>query len=250
MKVPSGCVQILPGPRPQSEQWPKQSKSISTGRVVLPQTRHDPDSVMSNARSRIARWLRGVQSDVSQPLSTLCRRHVHWQRFSQFNTALQAPNLSLHPPGSAWRQSAKGVETAKAELADELKCLAFKQEVKSVFVSTPFSVDLSRVLPDVEAEFKKMQEVIASLQQELSALRSGQVGVPQTEPDSSEADGIHLLRALEDSNPQFKVWVAGSPHRKNFRTQALLRFREGLDLSTVHIMMTCTPFFWTIWNVI
>ena len=57
-------------------------------------------------------------------------------------------------------------------------------------------MDPSRVPPDVVAEFKKMQEVIASLQQELSALRSGQVGVvPQTAPDSSEADAIHLLRA-------------------------------------------------------
>ena len=142
--------------------------------------------------------------------STLCRRHVHWQRFSQFKTALQAPNLPLHAPGSAWRQSAKvwrqprrSSPRQKAKLAfeeDELskaehRLVALQQESKTVPVSTPFSVDPSRVHPDVEAEFKKMQEVIASLQQELSALRSGQVGVPQTEPDSSEADAIHLLRA-------------------------------------------------------
>ena len=77
----------------------------------------------------------------------------------------------------------------------EHRLVALQQEAKTVLVSTPFSVDPSRVPPDVEAEFKKMQEVIASLQQELSALRSGQVGVPQTEPDSSEADAIQLLRA-------------------------------------------------------
>ena len=61
MEVPSGWVQILRGPRPKSEQWPKQSKSISKvkGRGQQRQSsvspRHDPDSVMSNARSRIAK---------------------------------------------------------------------------------------------------------------------------------------------------------------------------------------------------
>ena len=64
MEVPSGWVRILRGPRPKSEQWPKQSKSIFKGygrgqqrqsSVSPPQTRHDPDSVMSNARSRIAK---------------------------------------------------------------------------------------------------------------------------------------------------------------------------------------------------
>ena len=34
---------------------------------------------------------------------------------------------------------------------------------------------------------------------ELSALRSGQVGVPQTEPDSSEADAIQFLRVEEEA---------------------------------------------------
>ena len=82
---------------------------------------------------------------------------------------------------------------------------------------------------------------------ELSALRSGQVGVPQTEPDSSEVDAIQLLRVEEKpggqgerdqethswgvfrhvgvdkpishggliSDPQVKVWVAGGPHRRS-----------------------------------
>ena len=95
-----------------------------------------------------------------QASSTLCRRHVHWQRCNQCKTALQTPNLSSHALGSEWRQSAK-VETAKAELA--------KAEAKLACGS-------KQSAPDVEAEF---------LQQELSALRSGHVGVPQTEPDSS-----------------------------------------------------------------
>ena len=120
---------------------------------------------------------------------------------------------------------------AEAKLAfeeDELskaehRLVALQQEAKTVPVSTPFTVDPSRVPPDVEAEFKKMQEVIASLQQELSALRSGQVGVvPQTAPDSSEADALHLLRAQvarleeEAEGPlghglQLLVWVRRRP---------------------------------------
>ena len=149
----------------------------------------------------------GVRSDVSQPL-----------RRSAEDTCIGRGSASSRPHCKHgifhyMRQEARGDRAQrcgdKAELAKAEAKLAFEeaelskaehrlealeQEAKTVPVSTPFSVDPSRVPPDVEAEFKKMQEVIASLQQELSALRSGQ-GVPLTEPDSSEAAAIHLLCA-------------------------------------------------------
>ena len=164
--------------------------------VSPPQTRHDPDSVMSNARSRTAK-LEAVMVAVGESFSTCpCRRHVHWQRFSQFKTALQAPNLITGARKRVfWRQSTKGVETAKAELAkaeaklafeeDELskaehRLVALQHEAKTVPVSTPSRRGQVQEDADIPPAGALSIEV-------------GQIRVPQTEPDSSEADAIQLL---------------------------------------------------------
>ena len=89
--------------------------------------------------------------------------------------------------------------------------MALQQEAKTVSVSKPFSVDRSRVPPDEEAEFKKMQEVIASFKQELSALRPGHVM-------KSPCVGRTIRSALERSKPtlakptlaKVKILVFGS----------------------------------------
>ena len=99
--------------RAQSHSSGQSNRSwFPTGRVVSFLTRHDPDSVMSNAGSRIAKLEAamvafGESDPTSQILPRSAEDTLHWQRFSQFKTALQARNLSLHAPGSAWRQSAK-----------------------------------------------------------------------------------------------------------------------------------------------
>ena len=73
MEAPSGWANFA---RPKSEQWPKHSKSISKGKgrgqqrqssVSPPQTRHDPDSVMSNVRSRIAKLEAAMVAGESDP---------------------------------------------------------------------------------------------------------------------------------------------------------------------------------------
>ena len=166
----------------------------------------------------------GVRSDVFE----LLRRSAEGTCIGR-GSPIQDRIANTESFGNAWRAKAvlAKVEAKLVFEEDKLskaehRLVALQKEAKTVPVSTPFTVDPSRV-PPVEAEFKKMQEVIASLQQELPTMRSGQIGVvPHTAPDSSEADAPHLLRAQvvrleeEAEGPlrhelQLLVWVRRRP---------------------------------------
>ena len=178
VEVLSGWVQILRGPRPKSEQWPKQSKSISKGKgrgqqrqfsVSPPQTRHDPDSVMSNARSRIAKLEAAMvavgESDATYPsLFDALQKARALAGVQPVQDRIASTESFITRARKRVETERKGVETAKAELAkaeaklafeeDELskaehRLVALQQEAKTVLVS-PFSVDPSRVPPRVQ----------------------------------------------------------------------------------------------------
>ena len=97
-------------------------------------------------------------------------------------------HLSKFPPRTisivSFVQFFEEDELSKAEH----RLVALQQETKIVLVSlvsTP--VDPSRVPPDVEAEFKKMQESSHPSSRRSQHLGRGKL-VSQTEPDSSEAE--------------------------------------------------------------
>ena len=169
-------------------------------------------------RSWKPRWLQlGGPIRRIRASSTLCRRHVHWHRFSQFKTALETPNLSLHSPGQGGARQGRseiGFRGGRVEQGQSTvswhcnrkrilcQCQHHSQWIRAECLQTwrPSS-RRCRKSPAFLASHPGLLRfrggfdlssvhIMMTYCACFSTLRSGQVGVPQTEPDSSDADAM------------------------------------------------------------